>query len=330
MNTPPTTVRCVLATALLICNAMAYTQAAEPDPTANESRPEIQDIAWLAGNWSGPAFNGTAEETILAQAGGAMAGMFRLRNADNSISFYEFYVIEQEGDRVTMRIHHFSPGLRRWEDSPVRFRLTEAKDLSANFRMINEDGSLGGPLQYRLDSDRLHVEMEIDQGEGPEMLSYILARGEATLEEQESPRPVANDSEFNGPKSGHWGSGVLAQFAVGDLDTAIDFYTNRVGLQLESRDEQIGWARVSTPTRDVSIGLLEIEAVVGSGSTSVNFTVPDAQRSRGILETHGVEFDGPNMTIPGLVIIASFTDPDGNVIRLVQDLEPVEAPGRPE
>ena len=49
---------------------------------------------------------------------------------------------------------------------------------------------------------------------------------------------------------------------------------------------------------------------------SMNFGVKDIEKARATLESRGVEFSGPTITIPGVVMLADFEDPDGNRIRL--------------
>jgi predicted enzyme related to lactoylglutathione lyase len=48
----------------------------------------------------------------------------------------------------------------------------------------------------------------------------------------------------------------------------------------------------------------------------VNLAVRDLDAMRLRLETAGVKFLGPTKDIPGVVRLADFLDPDGNLIRL--------------
>jgi predicted enzyme related to lactoylglutathione lyase len=52
----------------------------------------------------------------------------------------------------------------------------------------------------------------------------------------------------------------------------------------------------------------------------VVFGVVDIDEARGQLEQRDVRFDGETMTIPEMVRLATFFDPDGNKFMLAQDL----------
>jgi len=279
----------------------------------------LDDIAWLAGSWRGSAFGGEVEEHYLPPRGGAMVGLFRLVTPGERVGFYEFILIEQAGEGVRMRLHHFNEGLTRWEERPVEFALTATGESSARFAMVQEDGSLGGPLEYTRRGDELEVEITVDAGDGPEPSAFTLRR---TRSPSEHAAPAMLGRAPDTPEAGgdEWGAGVLVQMAVSDLDRAAAFYSEILGLEMELRDDALGWARFATGTDGVTIGLGVSDAVEGSGTTSVNLTVRDIHKTRARLEREGVEFRGPTLTVPGVVMLATLLDPDGNRVRLAQDL----------
>ena len=61
---------------------------------------------------------------------GAMMGMFRLIK-DDKVVFYEFFRLAEEGETLVLRLKHFHPDLKGWEekDSTVDFPLLK---ISAN------------------------------------------------------------------------------------------------------------------------------------------------------------------------------------------------------
>ncbi len=72
----------------------------------------INDYRWLAGSWIGDGFGGTSEEVwSLPSAEGKMMGVYRHHNADGSLNFYEFLVLDKTG----LRLKHFTPELVGWE-----------------------------------------------------------------------------------------------------------------------------------------------------------------------------------------------------------------------
>ena len=113
-----------------------------------------------------------------------------------------------------------------------------------------------------------------------------------------------------------WSNTMLVQLAVEDLDRAVEFYTQTLGLRLQERNDAIQWARIDIGIPNVTIGLGAGKTVKGSGSVSFNLGVEDINAARAALEAKGVVFLGPTMNIPGVVQLADFLDPDGNKIRL--------------
>lgn len=113
-----------------------------------------------------------------------------------------------------------------------------------------------------------------------------------------------------------WQPTLLVQLRVADLDRAVAFYSETLGFELERIDRPLKWARIKSGISGVVIGLGEGEGVEGSGTVSLNFGVGNIDRARAILESRGVVFLGPTQNIPGVVRLADFKDPDGNLIRL--------------
>lgn len=78
----------------------------------------IEDIKWLEGHWKGDAFGGITEEIWSPPLGGSMIGSFRLVK-DNKVNFYEFCTIREENNSLILRIKHFHPNLKGWEDKNI-------------------------------------------------------------------------------------------------------------------------------------------------------------------------------------------------------------------
>jgi catechol 2,3-dioxygenase-like lactoylglutathione lyase family enzyme len=115
-------------------------------------------------------------------------------------------------------------------------------------------------------------------------------------------------------------------FFVSDLDRAIEFYRDRLGLALSMRhgDE---WAELDAGT--IRIGLHGIpsgrpqvggtDGAVPHGGTAV-FAVEDLELARAGLEQRGVRFEEHLGEVPGYARYASFADPDGNSLQLIEYL----------
>lgn len=113
---------------------------------------------------------------------------------------------------------------------------------------------------------------------------------------------------------------LLIQLRASDLDRAIAFYEKTLGFEMFHRNDQLSWAKLKSPASGVVIGIGLSEKSEGSGTLSLNFGVSDIEFTRRLLEDRGVKFKGDTITIPGVVKLADFTDPDGNRIRLAQGL----------
>ena len=100
----------------------------------------LDDLAWIAGTWRGTLGGGVIEEHWSAPEGDNMLGMFRYVQGGKA-TFYELLVIEHGDAGPVLRLKHFHPGLRGWEekDEAVTFPMTELAGRRAVF--LETDGS---------------------------------------------------------------------------------------------------------------------------------------------------------------------------------------------
>jgi catechol 2,3-dioxygenase-like lactoylglutathione lyase family enzyme len=106
-------------------------------------------------------------------------------------------------------------------------------------------------------------------------------------------------------------------FWVADMDRAVDFYTGRLGLGLRMRHGD-DWAEVDGG--GIRIGL---HGGPGNGASplpggTVVFEVDDLDLAKAGLEQKGLAFDEHLGEVPGYARYASFTDPDGNAMQLIE------------
>lgn len=116
--------------------------------------------------------------------------------------------------------------------------------------------------------------------------------------------------------------GVTVWYSVKSLATTIDFYQDKLGFTTTFHDPESGMAMVNTTTKDCIIGFSEAEEVVASTSSTV-FEVYDIEQARQALEEKGISFIGETETIPGMVKLATFVDPDGHSLMLSEELSPL-------
>lgn len=114
--------------------------------------------------------------------------------------------------------------------------------------------------------------------------------------------------------------GITIGLPVRSLDAAITWYGEVLGLPLIYKMDDLGWAELATETKGVTIGLSQVEEVKPDGGATVTFGVRDVAVARARLAEHGVRFDGETQEIPGMVLLVSCFDPDGNVLMFYQDL----------
>lgn len=100
--------------------------------------------------------------------------------------------------------------------------------------------------------------------------------------------------------------------SVKNLNESIAWFEEMLGFELVFRADEAQWAEVSSPTKDVTIGLGVNQELDGQGGTTPVFGVKDIAQARAELEDKGVKFDGDTVEIPGMVKLATFFDPDGN------------------
>lgn len=114
--------------------------------------------------------------------------------------------------------------------------------------------------------------------------------------------------------------GVTVWYSVKSLEQTLEFYTEKLGFEVNFLDRDSGMAMVDTNTRDCIIGFSEAEEVAPSSSSTV-FEVYDIEQTRTTLEQRGVQFVGETETVPGMAKLATFLDPDGHNLMLSEVLE---------
>jgi CreA protein len=133
------------------------------------------------------------------------------------------------------------------------------------------------------------------------------------MSEQVQVAPVVTNTPFDYSKN------VTIAINVSDLERAIEWYGDVLGLELVYKLDQHGWCEMSTATKHVTIGLGQTEETKAGGTTPT-FGVVDIDAARKHLESKDVRFDGDTYEIDGMVRLAMFYDPDGNSFMLAETL----------
>lgn len=113
---------------------------------------------------------------------------------------------------------------------------------------------------------------------------------------------------------------LTASIGVTSLDRSIAWYQTVLGFTLLYRADEIGWCELATHMPGVNVGLSENQEVPqGGGATNV-WGVIDIEAAKTQLDAHDVPQDGDIQTIPDMVKLLTFYDPDGNAMMLSQSL----------
>ncbi len=100
-----------------------------------------------------------------------------------------------------------------------------------------------------------------------------------------------------------------------DLERAVAFYRDVLGLELVRRAGN-GWAEFRAGEAKLALHGTEDAELPPAGT--VVFGVDDLDEARWALQGRGVAFDGHEAEVPGVGRFATFHDPDGNPIQLIE------------
>lgn len=115
--------------------------------------------------------------------------------------------------------------------------------------------------------------------------------------------------------------GLTCAIQVKDLKAAVQWYGGVLGFKVLYQMDEMGWCEMATPVNRVNVGLSQVEKPEVKGGATLTFGVTDIDAARKELEGKDVRFDGATQTIPDMVKLATFFDPDGNHLMLYQDLQ---------
>lgn len=118
--------------------------------------------------------------------------------------------------------------------------------------------------------------------------------------------------------------GLTCALECADLEKSLVWYQQVLGFELLYKVDEMAWAELKSPVDGVNVGLAQVEAPSPAGGATPTWGVSDITAARTVLENDDVRFDGETQTIPGMVSLATFFDPDGNRHMLYQDLSAEE------
>jgi catechol 2,3-dioxygenase-like lactoylglutathione lyase family enzyme len=108
----------------------------------------------------------------------------------------------------------------------------------------------------------------------------------------------------------------LIFYWVSDMDRALSFYRDVLGLRLVRRDEE-KWVEFESGGRRLALhAVAEGQPMTPGGATAV-FSVDDLDRAKADLSSRGVRF-GHEGDVAGFARFASFLDSEGNTVQLIE------------
>lgn len=114
---------------------------------------------------------------------------------------------------------------------------------------------------------------------------------------------------------------VTCALTVRDLNESIAWYARVLGFELLYKLDEMGWCEMKTHIEGVTVGLGQsADEPIQSGGTTLVFGVEDMEQAVATLRTHGIALDSEVHTVADMVKLASFRDPDGNLLMLAQSL----------
>ena len=150
-----TSILTVAVLAALVVSETARAQSQRTEHTYKlddpESRPvaNLENVAWLAGSWSGEAFGSSFEEVWNPPSAGSMVGLWKLMN-EGQVVFYELMLIVEEEGSLSLKVKHFNEDFTAWESKEdfVRFRYVKKDADAVHFEGISF---------YRTDENNMHA-----------------------------------------------------------------------------------------------------------------------------------------------------------------------------
>jgi predicted enzyme related to lactoylglutathione lyase len=105
-------------------------------------------------------------------------------------------------------------------------------------------------------------------------------------------------------------------FWVRDMDRSVAFYRDALGLPMRMRHGD-DWAEFEAGGARIGLHGAAADERPSPGGTAV-FVVEDLDLAKASLEERGVGFEDHLGEVPGYARYASFTDPDGNSMQIIE------------
>jgi hypothetical protein len=131
-----------LSPAVLVFALGTAASAQSPIGAAPAATATIQQVAFIAGQWTGTLGDRTIEQHWMTPLGTSMVAMYRNVQGKEP-KLYELLAIEQEGTGLALRIKHFAPGPglagRQPQGEAINHKLVKVEGQTAVFEGTGEN-----------------------------------------------------------------------------------------------------------------------------------------------------------------------------------------------
>lgn len=113
----------------------------------------------------------------------------------------------------------------------------------------------------------------------------------------------------------------LSWIVVKDIQSAVQYYVNVVGLNLVEFNEEFGWAELEGQEGGCRLGIAQEnpqENVKAGQNAVITITVEDLEESKAEMIRQGAKPQGDVVEVPGHVKMQTFLDQDGNCFQICE------------
>lgn len=160
--------RLLLAAAAVTCLLVPL-----PAMLADDAKPTLGSLAWMAGAWKGDTRTGSIEETWMPPAAGTMLATCRILGG-GKVVMREFMLLEELPDGLFLTLRHVGEKMADREQAPLLFHLESLKGQEATFATAGEKPVR---LIYRREADgALYARVETYRNGEPAKLEFTMKR----------------------------------------------------------------------------------------------------------------------------------------------------------
>ena len=113
----------------------------------------------------------------------------------------------------------------------------------------------------------------------------------------------------------------LSWVVVKDVQAAVHYYTDIVGLKLVELNAEYGWAELEGYEGGSRLGIAQEnpqEKVTAGQNAVVTFTVADLEKAKSAMIKKGAQCEGGVIEVPGHVKMQTVMDRDGNRFQICE------------